>query len=70
VKQIRGAKAVETVNLLANDVDNDRGILGEDAYNKLRSLMAEQLNKVGKKKAVGHLGPLGQVGVEKEGKLI
>jgi len=69
-KQIRGAKTVEAVNSLANDVANDRGILGEDTYKTLRSLVAEQLNKVGKKKAVGHFGPFGQVGVEKEGKLI
>jgi hypothetical protein len=68
--QIRDAQTVETVDSLVKDVENDRSLLGEDNYKTLRSLIADQYNKVGKRKAVGHLGPLGQVGVEKEGKLI
>jgi hypothetical protein len=69
-RQIHHAETVETVNSLAKDVDDDRGFVGEDAYKDLRPLLAKQLNKLGKKKIVGHLGPLGPVGIEKEGKLI
>lgn len=68
-RQILDAHSVEALNLLVQDVDRERAILGENAYRRLRSLAAKQMDKVSKKKLKVKVGPADIVDFEKEGKL-
>jgi hypothetical protein len=67
-KEMLDAETVDSVKLVAEDVDRSRGVVGENRYNTLRSVLRRQMDKVGKKKLMVKVGPL-EAGGEKEGKL-
>ena len=71
LSEIEQIKAVESIDIIRDMIKNAhlKRSLNDTEYEVLCSLLSKKASEVGEKKRAVKLGPLGEFGVEKKGKL-